>query len=42
MEEGKRYVRLGAFVLVTGCVLVAVLFLLGGRKPWPVSLSAHR
>ena len=32
MEESKRYVRLGAFVLVTGCVLVAVLFLLGGRK----------
>jgi phospholipid/cholesterol/gamma-HCH transport system substrate-binding protein/paraquat-inducible protein B len=32
MEEGKRYVRLGAFVMVTGCVLVAVLFLLGGRK----------
>ena len=32
MEEGKRYIRLGAFVMVTGCVLVAVLFLLGGRK----------
>ena len=32
MEESKRYVRLGAFVMVTGCVLVAVLFLLGGRK----------
>jgi phospholipid/cholesterol/gamma-HCH transport system substrate-binding protein len=32
MEESKRYVRLGAFVLVTGCVLVAVVFLLGGRK----------
>ena len=32
MQESKRHVRLGAFVLVTGCVLVAVLFLLGGRK----------
>lgn len=32
MEESKRYVRLGAFVMVTSCVLVAVLFLLGGRK----------
>src|SRR4029453_12464880 len=32
MEESKRYIRLGAFVMVTGCVLVAVLFLLGGRK----------
>src|SRR4029453_11982469 len=32
MEESKRYVRLGAFVMVTGCVLVAVLFLLGGHK----------
>jgi phospholipid/cholesterol/gamma-HCH transport system substrate-binding protein/paraquat-inducible protein B len=32
MEESKRYVRLGAFVMVTSCVLLAVLFLLGGRK----------
>ena len=32
MEEGKRYFRLGVFVLVTLCVLAAVLFLLGGRK----------
>jgi phospholipid/cholesterol/gamma-HCH transport system substrate-binding protein/paraquat-inducible protein B len=32
MQESKRHVRLGAFVLVTGCALVAVLFLLGGRK----------
>ena len=32
MEESKRYVRLGAFVMVTLCVLVAVLFLLGGRQ----------
>jgi len=32
MEEDKRHVRLGAFVIVTGSVLVAVLFLLGGRK----------
>ena len=32
MEESKRHVRFGAFVLVTGCVLVAVVFLLGGRK----------
>jgi phospholipid/cholesterol/gamma-HCH transport system substrate-binding protein len=32
MQESKRHVRLGAFVVVTGCTLVAVLFLLGGRK----------
>jgi phospholipid/cholesterol/gamma-HCH transport system substrate-binding protein len=32
MQESKSHVRLGAFVIVTGCVLVAVLFLLGGRK----------
>ena len=32
MQESKRYVRLGAFVIVTGCTLLAVLFLLGGRK----------
>ena len=32
MEQHRRYVRLGAFVLVTGCVLIAMLFLLGGRK----------
>jgi ABC-type transporter Mla subunit MlaD len=32
MQESKRHVRLGAFVIVTGCVLLAVLFLLGGRK----------
>ncbi len=32
MEDRKRYVRLGAFVVMTGCLLVAVLFLLGGRK----------
>src|ERR1700752_1995813 len=32
MEEGKRYVRLGLFTVVTVAILVAVLFLLGGRK----------
>jgi len=32
MEEGTRYVRLGMFVVVSLCVLTAVLFLLGGRK----------
>ena len=32
MEEGKRYFRLGLFVVVTLSVLAAVLFLLGGRK----------
>jgi ABC-type transporter Mla subunit MlaD len=32
MEERKRYVRLGLFVVVCLTILVAVLFLLGGRK----------
>ena len=32
MEEGKRYYRLGAFVIVCVVILAAVLFLLGGRK----------
>jgi ABC-type transporter Mla subunit MlaD len=32
MEEGKRYFRLGLFVVVTLAILAAVLFLLGGRK----------
>jgi len=32
MEEGKRHVRLGLFVVVCLTLLVAVLFLLGGRK----------
>jgi phospholipid/cholesterol/gamma-HCH transport system substrate-binding protein/paraquat-inducible protein B len=32
MEEHKRYVRLGLFVVVCLTILVAVLFLLGGRK----------
>jgi ABC-type transporter Mla subunit MlaD len=32
MNEGTRHVRLGVFVVVTFGVLVAVLFLLGGRK----------
>src|SRR5262247_2529296 len=32
MEEGKRYVRLGLFVVVCVTILAAVLFLLGGRK----------
>jgi phospholipid/cholesterol/gamma-HCH transport system substrate-binding protein/paraquat-inducible protein B len=32
MEEGKRYFRLGLFVVVTLSILAAVLFLLGGRK----------
>jgi ABC-type transporter Mla subunit MlaD len=32
MDQSKRYVRLGSFVLVCLTILVAVLFLLGGRK----------
>src|SRR5262249_51204167 len=32
MEENKRYVRLGLFVVVSLVVMAAVLFLLGGRK----------
>src|SRR5215831_19815256 len=32
MEEGKRYFRLGLFVVVCVAILAAVLFLLGGRK----------
>jgi phospholipid/cholesterol/gamma-HCH transport system substrate-binding protein len=32
VEESKRYVRLGLFVVVCLTILVAVLFLLGGRK----------
>src|SRR5215475_10712523 len=32
MEEGKRYFRLGLFVVVCVTILAAVLFLLGGRK----------
>jgi phospholipid/cholesterol/gamma-HCH transport system substrate-binding protein len=32
MEEGKRYFRLGLFVVVTVMILAAVLFVLGGRK----------
>ena len=32
MDEDKRYVRLGVFVVVTLSLLAAVLFLLGGRK----------
>ena len=32
MEEGKRYFRLGLFVIVTLTILAAVLFVLGGRK----------
>ncbi len=32
MEEGKRYYRLGAFVIVCVMILGAALFLLGGRK----------
>jgi phospholipid/cholesterol/gamma-HCH transport system substrate-binding protein len=32
MEEAKRYGRLGAFVVVSLCILAAGLFLLGGRK----------
>jgi phospholipid/cholesterol/gamma-HCH transport system substrate-binding protein len=31
MEEGKRYTRLGLFVIVSVAVLAAVLLLLGGR-----------
>jgi ABC-type transporter Mla subunit MlaD len=32
MEQSKRYARLGLFVVVCLTILVAVLFLLGGRK----------
>jgi phospholipid/cholesterol/gamma-HCH transport system substrate-binding protein/paraquat-inducible protein B len=32
MEESKRHVRLGVFVVTSVCILVAVLFLLGGRN----------
>jgi ABC-type transporter Mla subunit MlaD len=32
MEESKRYIRLGWFVVVCLTILFAVLFLLGGRK----------
>ena len=32
MDEGKRYFRLGFFVVVCLAILAAVLFLLGGRK----------
>jgi phospholipid/cholesterol/gamma-HCH transport system substrate-binding protein/paraquat-inducible protein B len=32
MEEGKRYYRLGAFVLLTLGILLAILFVLGGRS----------
>jgi phospholipid/cholesterol/gamma-HCH transport system substrate-binding protein/paraquat-inducible protein B len=32
MEESKRYIRLGLFVVVCLTILFAVLFLLGGRK----------
>jgi phospholipid/cholesterol/gamma-HCH transport system substrate-binding protein/paraquat-inducible protein B len=32
MEEAKRYGRLGAFVVVSLCILATGLFLLGGRK----------
>jgi len=32
MEEGRRYFRLGLFVVVCVTILAAVLFLLGGRK----------
>src|ERR1700691_6623277 len=32
MEEAKRYGRLGAFVVVSLCILATAVFLLGGRK----------
>jgi ABC-type transporter Mla subunit MlaD len=32
MEEAKRYGRLGAFVVASVCILVAAVFLLGGRR----------
>jgi phospholipid/cholesterol/gamma-HCH transport system substrate-binding protein len=32
MDEAKRYGRLGAFVVVSVCILATGLFLLGGRK----------
>jgi ABC-type transporter Mla subunit MlaD len=39
MEEAKRYVRLGLFTVVTVSILVAVLFLLGGRKLFQPSFT---
>jgi ABC-type transporter Mla subunit MlaD len=32
MDEAKRYARLGAFVVVSLCILATALFLLGGRN----------
>ena len=32
MQDAKRYARLGAFVVVSLCILATGLFLLGGRK----------
>jgi phospholipid/cholesterol/gamma-HCH transport system substrate-binding protein len=32
MEEGKRFVRLGLFVVVSLCLLAAALFMLAGRQ----------
>jgi ABC-type transporter Mla subunit MlaD len=32
MDEAKRYGRLGAFVVVSLCILATTVFLLGGRK----------
>jgi phospholipid/cholesterol/gamma-HCH transport system substrate-binding protein/paraquat-inducible protein B len=39
MEEGKRYGRLGLFVVVTIAILAAVLFLLGGRQLFQPTLT---
>ena len=39
MDEGNRHRRLGLFVAVTLSVLVAVLFLLGGRKLFEPTLT---
>ena len=32
VDEGKRYARLGLFVMVSLCVMATVLFVVGGRK----------
>jgi phospholipid/cholesterol/gamma-HCH transport system substrate-binding protein/paraquat-inducible protein B len=39
MEEGKRYVRLGVFVVVTVSIVAVVLFLLGGRNLFQPTLT---
>ncbi len=39
MEDGKRYYRLGLFVLVTVLIVAAVLFILGGRSLFQPKLT---